>query len=136
MNLKLTTPERKEFIKELVDDELRSLVREEFKKKYEETIEGEIKINIDRLFKEDPEIFLRIYKVNLIRIVDSYINHSFGTVTKDGGVLCGYDTKKVFNDKTKKEVCKQISDHLKKEFDIKGLKESLKEEIVKKLVGE
>ena len=136
MNLKLTTPERKEFIKELVDDELKSLVREEFKKKYEETIEREIKIKIDRLVEQNSHLFVDIYKSRITRFVDSYINQSFGKVSNDGGVYCAYDRKTIFNDKTRKEVCKQIFDHLKKEFDIKGLKESLKEEIVKKLVGE
>ena len=136
MNLKLTTLERKEFIKELVDDELKNLVREEFKKKYEETIEREIKIKIDRLVEQNSHLFVDIYKSRITRFVDSYINQSFGKVSTDGGVYCGYDRKTTFNDKTRKEVCKQISDHLKKEFDIKELKESLKEEIVKKLVRE
>jgi len=125
MNIKLTKPERKELINSIMDDEIKSTIREIFQEKYQEILEKELKIKINRVVEESPHLFRDSIKRQIEKLSDDSCRRSFGMKSNTGGFYASFEGIN-FNPETKDKIIDKIYINLKKDFDIKELIKDVK----------
>lgn len=136
MIIKLSKKERKDLFKDLVDDEIKSLVRNEFQEKYYDILKSEIKVKIEQVIDTNTHLFRDSIKNNINEIAGSVVNENF--MAKSGGSFGrGYFTSlngKLFNDETKQLLVDTIYKDVKDDFDMETLTRDVKEKLINQLV--
>lgn len=144
MNIKLTSEERKEFLKDMIEDEVKSIIRKEVDRMIHQHISDITEKRLQRLITNyNIEKHMNV-------VLDKFINKTAqkmfcstdsddSNITKNGYPMNGFDENSRFY--IKKEFRTEIQDryleYLKNSvvcIDMDKLEEDLKEELLKKLV--